>query len=219
MIYTDRLKLLRRLFYLKAFGYRFIAPSLDISAPSPATASLDELKEQISTCSLCELSKSRKHVLNCSANSAKIMFITDSPSISEDMSGKYLSGVAGDKFSALITQILGLTKDEIYVSSILRCKLTPNTTKISDCYELCRPYLLAEIDILRPKIIVALGEIVFLNLLGDAAPKQSFETIRGSTLKFNGSLLMTTYSPAWLVKNPSKEQNLIDDLIKLKKLF
>lgn len=220
MIYADKNEILRQLCYLRAFGYRYINPSFGSQIYSDVSTDITELENQIKNCNLCELCKSRNHALTGSGDlNSKVMFITDTPSVSEDMSGRYLEGSAGDKFCTLVKQNLGLSKDEFYVTSIIKCKTPSNLAPSLIKYELCKPYLLSQIDIISPKVIVALGENVFLNLINESEQKQSFESIRGNLLKFKSSNLLATYSPAWVLKNPSKEQALIQDLKNIKGLL
>ncbi|MDO5045275.1 uracil-DNA glycosylase [Campylobacter sp.] len=217
MIYADKNEILRQLYYLKAFGYRYINPSFGSQIYSEVPTDIAQLEKQIRGCNLCELCKSRNHALTGSGKpNSKIMFITNSPSVSEDMSGKYLEGVAGDKFCTLVGEILGLNRDEFYYTGIIKCKTPSNLPPSALSYELCKPYLMSQIDIISPKIVVALGEDVFLNLMNENDQRQSFELIRGNLFKFKNSNLLATYSPAWVLKNPSKERALIDDLYKIK---
>lgn len=220
MIYANKNEILRDLCYLKAFGYKYINPSFGRQTTSELSADIKELENQIKSCNLCELCKSRNNALiGRGALNAEIMFISNAPSVSEDMSGNFLDGTVGDKFCSLVDEVLNLKKDEFYMTSVIKCKIPQSNVALGLSYELCKPYLLCEIDIVSPKVIVALGESVFSNLTNEAEQKQSFEAIRGNILKFKNSYLTATYSPAWVIKNPSKEQSLVDDLNKLKELL
>ncbi|QKG29515.1 uracil-DNA glycosylase [Campylobacter sp. RM16187] len=220
MIYANEIEILRQLHYLKAFGYRYINPSFGLHIKNNVSNDIKELEEQIKNCNLCELCKSRNNALVGSGRlDSKIMFISDTPSVSEDISGRFLEGSIGEKFCKVIYEILGLNKHEFYMTSIIKCKIHQNNLAINLSYELCKPYLMSQIDIISPKIIVALGENVFLNLINNLERTNSFESIRGNVLRFKNSYLMATYSPAWVLKNPSKEQALIDDLNKIKGLL
>lgn len=217
MSFANKNEILRELCYLRAFGYRFISPNFGIEAVSKSAKNMLELENQISSCNLCELCKSRNHALIGSGDlGSKIMFITQMPSASEDMSGRYLDGVVGEKFCQIVAEILGIRKDEFYITSLIKCKTHSNLAPNSVNYELCKPYLLSQIDIISPKVIVALGEAVFLNLINQA---NSFESVRGSVFRFKNSNLIPTYSLAWVLKNPSKERDFIDDLRKIKGLL
>ena len=220
MIYANKNQILRQLYYLKAFGYSYINPSFGLQINNDVSTDMNELERQIKTCNLCELCKSRNNALVGSGEiDAKIMFISDSPSVSEDMSGKFLEGSIGNKFCALVDEILGLKKEEFYMTSIIKCKIPPTNIAAGLSYELCKPYLMSQIDIISPKVIVALGESVFLNLIGEPGRKDAFESIRGNVFGFKNTRLIATYSPTWILKNPSKEQAFIDDLNRIKGLL
>lgn len=220
MIYANKNEILRQLHYLKAFGYRYINPSFGSQIENDVPGDIKELEEQIKNCNLCELCKSRNNALVGSGKlDSKVMFISGAPSVSEDISGRFLEGSIGERFCKLVYEILGFNKHEFYMTSIIKCKLPQNNLAISLSYELCKPYLMSQIDIISPKVIVALGESVFLNLINNLERTNSFESIRGNILRFKNSYLMATYSPAWVLKNPSKEQALIDDLNRIKGLL
>ena len=169
-------EILRELYYLRAFGYKFA----DFSPSSAALpSSLAELNASIKECNLCELCKSANHALTgLGDKNAKVVFVFDAPNTAEDASGEFLVG--DDKFLQNLKNIAGLEKNEIYVTSLLKCK--PAAKVPTNAYELCEPYFSAEARLVAPKLIVALGEEVFYKMIKQSA--QSFETIRGNIMKF-----------------------------------
>ena len=201
-------EILRELYYLRAFGYKFA----DFSPSSMALPrSLAELNASIKECNLCELCKSANHVLTgLGDKNAKVVFVFDAPNAAEDASGEFLA--SDDKFLQNLNELAGLKKDEIYVTSLLKCK--PAAKVPTNAYELCEPYFSAEARLVAPKLIVALGEEVFYKIIKQSA--QSFETIRGNIMKFKHSALLATYSPAVVAKNPSKKELFFSDLRKIK---
>ncbi|QKF61427.1 uracil-DNA glycosylase [Campylobacter curvus] len=217
---SQRQEALKKLYFLKAVGYKFINENFINLYQSGEFSDLNELNKQISHCALCALRKTaNRTILGLGDKSSKVMFVSLAPSISEDQEGEHLCGMAGIKLCEMIYNSLGLKKGEFYISSILRCKFLPNEAQnaaTNECFELCRPYLLEEIRLLKPKVIVALGEQVFLNLYPESLLKNSFESIRGSVLKFGDISVMPTYSHVWLMKNPSFESVFLDDLRKIK---
>ena len=194
-------EILRELYYLRAFGYKFA----DFSPSSAALpSSLAELNASIKECNLCELCKSANHALaGLGDKSAKVIFVFDAPNAAEDASGKFLQN---------LNEMAGLKKDEIYVTSLLKCK--PAAKAPASAYELCEPYFSAEARLVAPKLIVALGEEVFYKMIKQSA--QSFETLRGNIMKFKHSALLATYSPTVIAKNPSKKELFFSDLRKIK---
>uniref|UniRef100_UPI0023B9A425 uracil-DNA glycosylase family protein n=1 Tax=Campylobacter concisus TaxID=199 RepID=UPI0023B9A425 len=107
----------------------------------------------------------------------------------------------------------------VYISLLLRCEISQNEAKnpaLKSSFELCRPYLLEEIRLIKPKIIITLGEEAFMHLYPNLLSKGGFSSIRGSILKDDDRFIMPTFSPEWISKNPSFEENFIDDLKKIK---
>lgn len=207
-------RFLRRLCYLKAFGYEFSNEYfLTDQAPN---RSLSQLNSQIKSCNLCELCKSKNHSLVGIGNAnSKVIFVLDSPSELDDKSGNLLSGAVGEKFYDLIkTEI----KDEnFYVTTLIKCKKNGNAP-IEASYDLCRPYLECEVKNVSPKVVVALGEEVFYRLSRSRADK-SFESIRGNAVKSGNMLLVPTYSPFWVMQNPSKKEAFLLDLNKIRRFL
>ena len=140
-------EILRELYYLRAFGYKFA----DFSPSSAALpSSLAELNASIKECNLCELCKSANHALaGLGDKRAKVIFVFDAPNAAEDASGEFLAG--DDKFLQNLNELAGLKKDEIYVTSLLKCK--PAAKAPASAYELCEPYFSAEVRLIAPKLI------------------------------------------------------------------
>jgi len=206
-------RFLRRLCYLKAFGYEF-SNEYFLTDQTP-NQSLSQLNSQIKSCNLCELCKSKNHSLVGIGNAnSKVIFVLDSPGELDDKSGKLLSGAIGEKFYDLIKTEF---KDEnFYVTTLIKCKKNDNAA-IEASYDLCRPYLECEVKNVSPKVVVALGEEVFYKMIKQSA--QSFEAIRGNIMKFKHSALLATYSPSVVAKNPSKKELFFSDLKKIKEFL
>ncbi|WP_298040138.1 uracil-DNA glycosylase family protein [uncultured Campylobacter sp.] len=131
----------------------------------------------------------------------------------------YFEGISGKILQNAIKEGLNLEKDSVYISSLLRCEISQNDAKnpaLERSFELCRPYLLEEIRLIKPKIIITLGEEAFMHFYPNLLTKGGFSGIRGSILKDNSRFIMPTFSPEWISKNPSFEENFIDDLKKIK---
>ncbi|MBE2983835.1 uracil-DNA glycosylase [Campylobacter sp. RM9344] len=211
---------LKKLYFLKAIGYKFINENFIFSQKISEFADVDELNHQISQCNLCHLRKSANTALLGYGNKqSKIMFVCLAPSPNADKNAELVSGMLGAKFSELVFNSLNLNKDEFYVSSILRCKnlnLEGKDMANDECFELCRPYLMEEIELIKPSIIITLGEEAFFKLYGQNIANTNFKSLRGSVLKFQNTLLMPTYSVMWLMKNPSFEDVFCADLKKIK---
>ena len=204
---------LRGLYYFKAFGYKFIDSNLNQEVVQ--NINLQDQILQIRNCNLCELGKSKKYSFCGIGNqNAKVIFVIDAPSNSDDDNGVLFSGGVGEKFYELILLGARLRKSDIFITSLLRCK--PTTTQNIDlCFKLCEPYLKNEFKIIKPYVIVALGEDVFERLSGVAVA--NYEAIRGNVMKFQNTLLMPTFSPYFIIKNPSKQDAFLQDLTKIRR--
>ncbi len=207
-------RLLKKLFFLKQIGYKFIDKNFLSLSNYHDYNNIDELNREVKKCSLCSLRNSSKGVTAGIGNeNSKIMFILFSKKNDsyENNSKKFLENA--------IKNSLNLDIKEIYISSLLRCEISQSDDKspiLNRSIELCRPYLFEEIRLIKPKIIVTLGEKAFMHLYPNLLLKGGFSSIRGSILKNEDSLILPTFSPEWISKNPSFENIFIDDLRKIK---
>lgn len=212
-------EILKKIYFLKAIGYKFIDKNSLYKSGICDFKNLDTLNLQIQNCTLCSFKNSAKNtIIGFGNKNSKIAFVTLEPNASEDESGELLSGAVADKLCFLIQKSTGLKKGEFYISSLLRCKSNASADIKDNCYK-CMPYLTQELGIINPKIVVALGEEVFLNLYNQELKNRSFDSIRGSFLNLNQTILMPTYSISKIIKNPSLENIFLTDLNKLKGLI
>lgn len=207
-------ELLEKLLFLKAIGYNFIDENFLNLSKYQDYSDIAELNNEIKKCSLCFLRNSSKCVATGFGNkNSKIMFVAFS--IKFDL----FESTAGKILQNAIKEGLNLEKDNVYISSLLRCEISQNDAKnpaLERSFELCRPYLLEEIRLIKPKIIITLGEEAFMRLYPNLLTKGGFSGIRGSILKDDSRFIMPTFSPEWISKNPSFEKIYIDDLRKIK---
>ena len=215
MTKTIKNQILKNLYNLKSFGYEY-HESLDFFSTEVRNFklpnNLNELKNSVEHCYLCELSKSRKNVLFAYGNSnSDIMFIGDEPSNSEDELGLFYVGKSGELLIKMIENVLNITKEDVYYTTLVKCKSTNglNNSNIETCHD----YLLKQIELIKPKLIVALGEKTYSYLLKNG---DNFSQIRGKELIFNGISLITTFSPTFLLRNPSSKKDAYYDMLKIK---
>jgi len=183
----------------------------DTSLPSDVNA----LHSQMAQCHLCDLSKHRQRVLTGFGNAnAKIMFIDAFPSMVEDESGDSFSGRSGSSLEKMITQVLGLSLNDIYLTHVLKCRPSHHHTILDSELSSCKPYLFKQIELINPEIIVTLGELAYNSLIkGD----NSFEQARGQKIPYEGRIIVPLYHPSHLLRNPSLKKCTMDDLINIKK--
>jgi uracil-DNA glycosylase len=208
-------RVLKHLNYLKSFGYVYHEP-LDFFSNNIKNVKLpnniNDLGISVSHCYLCELSKCRKSVLFGYGNSnSDIMFIGDEPSNSEDEIGLHYVGKSGELLIKMIENVLNITKEDVYYTTLVKCKSSNglNNSNIETCHD----YLLKQIELIKPKLIVALGEKTYSYLLKNS---DNFSQMRGKELVFNGITLIATFSPTFLLRNPSSKKDAYYDMLKIK---
>ncbi len=173
---------------------------------------LDALKNSVEHCYLCELCKSRKNVLFGYGNAnSDIMFISDEPSNSEDEMGAFYSGKSGELLTKMIENVLNIHKEEVYLTTLVKCKSLNGLNNSN--IDTCNDYLLKQIELIKPKLIVALGERTYSYLLKN---NMNFAQIRGKDLVYNGITLIATFSPSFLLRNPSSKKDAYYDMLKIK---
>ncbi len=168
-------------------------------------ALLDELSRRVSCCRKCRLSCTRNNtVFGEGAANAEIMFIGEGPGRQEDMTGRPFVGRAGELLTRIIERGMGMSRDEVYIANLVKCRPTVDLKferdrpPERDELESCVPYLLKQIEIIAPRVIIALGSPAAKFLL---RTDQGITRIRGSWGDFEGVPVMPTYHPSYLLRN------------------
>jgi DNA polymerase len=200
--------------------------------PAPAATSdggnrerLDALRGPIAACTKCaHLVKSRTQTVFGVGNpDAELMFVGEAPGEDEDRQGEPFVGKAGQLLTKII-EAMGFQRSDVYIANVLKCRpdmpagSSGNRKPTSDEMKTCLPYLQQQIEIIRPRALVALGATAMEGLLGKTAPMAQ---LRGRWHDFNGIPLMATYHPAYLLRNQSlteKRKVWEDMLLVLEKL-
>ncbi len=191
---------------------------LSLSTQPALSHNLEELKSSVAQCHLCALAKSRKNVIFGAGNlKAKVMFIGDNPGVSEDESGMLFTGKSGEMLANMIEKVLLLPKEEVYVTTILKCKTPDNRVPTPEEVACCKPYVMQQIQTIRPQIIVALGSTSFHHLTGEY--DTPIDKIRGSVLNFGEAKLIPTFHPSFLLRNPSAKKEVFADMLKVRSML
>jgi DNA polymerase len=215
---ANRVKL-QRLYRLKALGFEYVDPIKQIAPQTNHTlpSNFDTLRDVVMNCHLCELSKSRKNVVFGEGNiESNIMFVGEGPGMMEDESGRPFVGRAGAVLTKMIENVLSLKREDVYIANIVKCRPPNNRVPTIDEANSCKEYLFKQIDIIKPKIIVALGSTSYKYLTND---NTAISKIRGIELDFNNSKLIATFHPSYLLRNPSAKKIAMQDLLKIKDLL
>ena len=212
--------LLKQLYQLKEMGYHYTDTkpfSYEEQNRLELPNSLDELKKQASNCHLCSLSKSRNKVVFGEGNkNAELMFVGDMPIEMEDDAGQIFLGRGGEMLTAMIEKVLGLQRSDVYITNLLKCHPLNTQEAPETAYHTCKSYLFKEIELVKPKIIVTLGEEAYHYISNE---KSSLAKVRGELNHMKDFQLMPTYHPNFLLKNPSLKKEVLVDLQKVKALL
>jgi len=211
--------LLKQLYQLKQLGYKYTSASIykedepDLTLPD----TLDKLKEQALKCHLCELSKSRSSVVFGEGNpQADIMFIGEGPGATEDSMGRPFVGRSGELLTKMIENVLLIKREATYIANIVKCRPPNNRAPTPTEAHTCQPFLLKQISLVKPHIIVTLGGTAYHYMTGD---ETGISKVRGTVIKKDGYTLIPTYHPSFLLRNPSAKKDVFEDLKKVKALM
>lgn len=183
---------------------------------------LEKLKKEVLNCKKCSLWKERtKPVFGEGSLKAKVMFVGEAPGYWEDKKGKPFVGRAGKFFDELLNSI-GLRREKIYLTNILKCRPPKNRDPKKEEIEACFPYLKKQIEIIKPKIICALGRHsvkVLMKKYGLKKEIKPIEKIHGKVFKAKEFKIIPFYHPAFALYQPNKKEILKKDFKILKKLI
>ncbi len=178
-----------------------------------AKMTLDELKESFEGCRDCPLHKNRTNlVFGEGDENAGIVFIGEAPGRNEDLEGRPFVGKAGKQLTDIIEKGMKLKRSDVYICNILKCRPPNNRNPRQEEIEKCSPYLMKQLEIIEPEVIVTLGTFATQTLLDTSTP---ISKLRGSFHKFSGIKVMPTYHPAYLLRSPSQKEAVWKDIKKV----
>jgi DNA polymerase len=188
----------------------------ELLASSPVERDADPVKglklirEDLGDCTRCKLHKQgRKQIVFGVGNPrAELMFVGEGPGADEDEQGEPFVGRAGQLLNNMI-KAMGLQREEVYIANVVKCRPPGNRTPERDECDTCSPFLLRQIDVIQPKVIVALGAVAAKTLLAINAPMTD---LRGRWYDFRGRKLAVTYHPAFLLRDPRQKKEAWKDL-------
>ncbi len=179
-------------------------------APAHKAEALAAIKEDIGDCTRCPLAYAgRRTIVFGDGNpNAKLMFVGEGPGADEDTSGIPFVGKAGQLLNNMI-QAMGLKREEVYIANIVKCRPPANRVPEPVEADTCDQFLLQQIDVVQPQVVVALGATAAMYLLG---VKQSLSALRGRWHSCRGAKLAVTYHPAFLLRDPRMKSEAWKDL-------
>lgn len=189
-----------------------LSPGDFLEETRPQPGSLEELRDIIGDCTRCKLCSGRNNlVFGEGSPRAKLVFAGEGPGREEDLEGRPFVGEAGKLLTRIIENGMGLKRDEVYICNIVKCRPPGNRDPERDEIDTCVPFLKEQIRLINPDVICALGRIAGQELVG-----RSFKITkeRGKWHSYMDIPLMTTYHPAYILRNPAKERQLKADVWK-----
>jgi uracil-DNA glycosylase family 4 len=188
------------------------APSLFEILDRVENDSLEKIRADIGDCTRCRLSQKRNTIVYGVGNPhAELMFAGEGPGADEDAQGIPFVGRAGQLLTQMI-EAMGLKREDVYIANVVKCRPPENRLPEKDEIATCSPFLLRQIDAIKPKVLVALGACAVQTLL--SAPV-AITKIRGQWYDFRGIRLMPTFHPAYLLRNPPAKPDAWKDLQKV----
>jgi uracil-DNA glycosylase family 4 len=193
------------------------SPELDDAASRPAghdpsaAGALTALRAEIGDCTRCVLhTLGRRQVVFGAGNpDADLMFVGEAPGADEDVQGEPFVGRAGQLLTKII-EAINLRREDVYIANVIKCRPPGNRNPDPIEVETCSPFLLRQIQTVRPRVIVALGTFAAQMLLGTDTP---ISRLRGRAHDFrDGIKLMPTFHPAYLLRSPDKRREVWEDM-------
>ena len=183
------------------------------------TTALEEMSLEASTCTRCRLASGRTQVVFGAGNpDADIMFIGEGPGYHEDKQGEPFVGAAGQLLTKLLSEI-GLGRGDVYIANVVKCRPPGNRDPLPDEIEACTPWLQGQIDSIRPRVIVTLGNFATRFILDRPT---SISRVRGQRFDVNGTTVVPTFHPAAILhgggESSSQMQALRDDFAAIKRI-
>jgi len=178
---------------------------------------LAEVRTDIGDCTRCKLHKlgRRQIVYGVGNPEADLMFVGEAPGADEDIKGEPFVGRAGQLLTKII-EAIDLKREDVYIANVIKCRPPQNRNPEQDEVDTCEPFLFRQIDIIKPKVIVALGTFAARALLRTLDP---ISRLRGRTYEYRGAKLVPTFHPAYLLRNPVSKRDVWEDMKVVRELL
>ncbi len=182
-----------------------------------AADALVAVRTDIGDCTRCKLHAlgRRQIVFGVGNPEADLMFVGEAPGADEDIQGIPFVGRAGQLLTKII-EAIGLRREDVYIANVIKCRPPGNRNPEQDEVETCQPFLFQQIDIIKPKVIVALGTFAARALLRTLDP---ISRLRGRVYDYRGAKLIPTFHPAYLLRNPASKREVWEDMKVVRKLL
>ena len=178
-----------------------------------STETFEQIHAEIGDCTRCPLHLERTHVVHTEGNrKARLMFVGEAPGADEDAQARPFVGRAGQLLTKII-EAIGMKREEVLIGNVNRCRPQGKRAPTTEEASTCKPYLLREIAVVQPEVIVVLGNTAMKNLLDT---REGITRLRGNFQDYKGIKVMPTFHPAYLLRDPSKKRETWEDLKKVR---
>ncbi len=192
-------------------GSTAVAPAPKVEAPSSIVPgeTLDEVRRELGECTRCKLCNGRTQIVFGSGNpKAELVFVGEGPGEEEDKQGIPFVGAAGQLLTKMI-EAMKFSRDTVYICNVVKCRPPGNRNPAPEEISSCEPFLRAQLRVIKPKVIVALGKFAAQTLLREDT---AITRLRGQWRKYEGIDLMPTFHPAYLLRSPDEKKKAWMDL-------
>jgi len=189
--------------YLQEIGIDYI-----MVPPRAERETLEDILAEVRTCRRCALCSGRSNVVFGVGNPrARLLFVGEGPGVEEDRQGEPFVGAAGKRLTRWINRI-GFAREDVYIANIVKCRPPDNRTPLPEEATACLPYLRRQIRAIRPEVICTLGGVALNFLLGN---NERITRARGRWRDLDGIPVLPTYHPAYILRNATKEHEVLAD--------
>ena len=177
---------------------------------------LDSIRQELGECTRCRLHEGRNHLVFGEGNpQAALIFVGEGPGRDEDLQGRPFVGRAGELLTRII-EAIDLAREEVYIANIVKCRPPHNRDPKPDEIYTCLPFLLKQLEAIKPQIICCLGTFAAQTLL---ETEEKISSLRGRFHDYQGTKLMPTYHPAFLLRNPQFKRDVWEDMKRIKEEY
>ena len=195
-----------------------VSDDIECNLPEGSTDSWHELFQCVRNCTQCGLDRTRKNtVFGSGSNQADLLIVGEAPGANEDQQGAPFVGRGGMLLTEMLRAI-GIDRENIFITNILKCRPPNNRDPLPYEVDCCTPHLKKQIEILKPKLMVAVGRIAAQFLLNSTT---SLSRLRGKTYSYgeNQIPLLVTYHPAYLLRSPREKAKAYEDMLMIQKML
>ncbi len=179
--------------------------------------SLQAIRADLGECARCKLAPGRRHLVFGVGNpQARLVFVGEGPGADEDARGEPFVGRAGQLLTEIITKGMQIRREDVYICNVIKCRPPGNRNPEPDEVAACEPFLVRQLQAIGPEVIVALGKFAAQTLLRSKTP---ITQLRGRWFDYHGIMLMPTFHPAYLLRNPGDKRLVWEDIQKVMRVL